>query len=133
MTLRRSQLNLRCPAESEYVAPVRHALAAFLAVLEFERQSLDDVTTAAGEALANIVEHAYRRSPESAERYLQLLAKIDGAGTLSLVVSDGGTFIERPPVKGRGFGLRIMRAIAGSLYIDTSEGTRIRMTFRAKR
>ena len=102
-------------------------------MLEFERQSLDDVTTAAGEALANIVEHAYRRSPESAERYLQLLAKIDGAGTLSLVVSDGGTFIERPPVKGRGFGLRIMRAIAGSLYIDTSEGTRIRMTFRAKR
>ncbi len=124
-----SQLRLRCPAQSRYVAPVRHALAAFLQALEFERQSLEDITTAAGEALANIVEHAYARSRKTTERYLELRAKLDRNGRLCVVVSDNGSFVERRPVPGRGFGLRIIRAIAAQLTIDTSDGTSVRMVF----
>jgi anti-sigma regulatory factor (Ser/Thr protein kinase) len=127
-----SQLRLRCPAHSRFVAPVRHALGAFLAALEFERQCREDVTTAAGEALANIVEHAYGRRARQGEHYLELLAKLDRSGRLSLEVCDGGSFVKRRPIPGRGFGLRIIRAIAAELSIDTSEGTRLHMTFDRK-
>lgn len=125
----RSQLCIRCPAQSQYVAPVRHALAGFLQALDFERQPLEDITTAAGEALANIVEHAYARCRKTTERYLELTAKLDPEGRLRVVVSDGGSFVERRKLPGRGFGLRIIRAIAAHLTIDTSEGTRVRMIF----
>jgi serine/threonine-protein kinase RsbW len=128
-----SELRLRCPAHSRYVAPVRHALVAFLQALEFERQYLEDITTAAGEALANIVEHAYVRNPQRAERYLELRAKLDRRGALRLDVLDAGSFIKRRPQPGRGFGLRIIRAIAGELVIDTTEGTHLRMIFERKR
>ncbi len=128
-----SQLKLRCPAQSQYVALVRHALAAFLRALKFEGESLDDVTTAAGEALANIVEHAYVRTSSATECYLELHARLDRQGRLSVSVSDSGSFIERRPLPGRGFGLRIIQAVAGKLTIDTSGGTCVRMTFIGKR
>jgi serine/threonine-protein kinase RsbW len=132
MSARSSELRLRCPAESRYVAPVRRALAGFLQALEFERQRLEDVTTAAGEALANIVEHAYASGVPADQRYLELHAKLERA-KLSVEVSDNGTFITRTPLPGRGFGLRIIRAIAKQLTIDTSSGTRVCMTFNLKR
>ena len=128
-----SVLCLRCPAQSRYVAPVRHALAAFLSAHDFEDYELEDVATAAGEALANIVEHAYVSSAEDAERYLELRAKIERSGRLGLEVFDGGSFIKRRPLAGRGFGLRIIRAIAAQLTIDTSNGTRLVMSFERKR
>lgn len=124
-----SQLRIRCPARSNYVAPVRHALAGFLQALDFERQPLEDITTAAGEALANIVEHAYAHCRKTTERYLELNAKIDPKGRLCVDVLDGGSFVEQRRVPGRGFGLRIIRAIAAQLTIDTSDGTRVRMVF----
>lgn len=62
--MRESELRLSCPAQSSYVAPIRHALGAFLEALQFDRNVRDDVTTAAGEALTNAVEHAYARSLE---------------------------------------------------------------------
>lgn len=128
-----SELRLRCPAQSRYVARVRHTLAAFLQALEFEGQSLEDVTTAAGEALANTVEHAYARSAMVAKRYLELRAKLDSKGSLSVDICDGGSFIRRRPTPGRGFGLRIIRSIAEQLTIDTTAGTRLHMTFYRKK
>jgi anti-sigma regulatory factor (Ser/Thr protein kinase) len=128
-----SELRLRCPADSRYVAPLRHALGAFLEALEFRRQAIEDVTTAAGEALGNIVEHAYATSAKRAEQYLELRAKAGRDGKLTIEVSDGGAFIRRKPLPGRGFGLQIIRAIAQELTIETSSGTRVRMTFAPKR
>ncbi len=128
-----SELRLHCPAQSRYVARVRHALAAFLQALEFEGQLLEDVTTAAGEALANTVEHAYTRSAMVAQRYLELRARLDSKGSLSVDICDGGSFIQRRPTPGRGFGLRIIRSIAEQLTIDTSAGTRLHMTFYRKK
>jgi anti-sigma regulatory factor (Ser/Thr protein kinase) len=128
-----SVLHLRCPAQSRYVAPARHALTAFLKAHGFERQLLEDIATAAGEALANIVEHAYADCDSTAERYLELCAKVERDGRLGLEVLDGGSFIDRRPLAGRGFGLRIISAIAGQYTIDTSNGTRVCMTFDRKR
>jgi anti-sigma regulatory factor (Ser/Thr protein kinase) len=126
---RASELRLSCPAQSRYLAPIRHALAAFLEALAFDSNVRDDVTTAAGEALANVVEHAYVRSSEKAARDLQLLARMHSGGRLSVDVSDHGSFIRRKPLPGRGFGLRIIRAIARQMSIDTSRGTCVSMTF----
>jgi anti-sigma regulatory factor (Ser/Thr protein kinase) len=124
-----SELRLCCPAHARYVSQIRHALGAFLAALEFDRGACDDVTTAAGEALANAVEHAYANRPLDSECDLELRARLKPSGTLSVDVSDRGTFIRRKPIAGRGFGLRIIRAVATEMNIDTSEGTCIRMRF----
>jgi len=124
-----SELRLYCPAQSQYVAPIRHALAAFLEALHLDRSMRDDVTTAAGEALANVVEHAYANSSRIAARDVQLLARLDLGGKLSVDVWDRGEFIRRKPLPGRGFGLRIIRAIAQQLRIDTKRGTCVSMTF----
>jgi anti-sigma regulatory factor (Ser/Thr protein kinase) len=124
-----SELRLHCPAQSHYVAPIRHALAAFLQALQFDRDFLEDVTTAAGEALANVVEHAYARRRKQTPCYVELRARVLRSGRLSVDVSDDGSFIDRTPLPGRGFGLRIIRAVAGQLTIETAAGTRVRMTF----
>ncbi len=126
---RASELRLHCPAQPLYVAHIRHALTAFLEALQFDRAVRDDVTTAAGEALANVVEHAYAGSPNTAARYVQLLARVDRGGRLWVDVSDRGSFIRRKPLPGRGFGLRIIRAIAQQFQIDTTRGTCVSMGF----
>lgn len=127
--MNKSELRLRCPAHSQHVAPVRHALEAFLSALQMKRQAVEDITTAAGEALANIIEHAYASGAANADAYLELYARSDREGGLAIDVSDAGSFIARQSLPGRGFGLRIIRAVAKQLTIDTSDGTRVRMVF----
>ncbi len=129
MRIRASELRLHCPAQSRYVAPIRHALAAFLEALSVDRNTRDDVTTAAGEALANVVEHAYAHAGDETARDVQLLARVDPGGRLCVGISDRGSFARREPLPGRGFGMRIMRATAQRIRIDTSRGTCITMTF----
>jgi anti-sigma regulatory factor (Ser/Thr protein kinase) len=128
-----SELRLRCPAQSAHVAPVRHALTAFLQALQLGRQPVEDITTAAGEALANIIEHAYTSEPATAEAYLELRAQRRENGYIAIEVADSGSFITRQPLPGRGFGLKIIRAIASQLTIDTSEGTCVRMVFDSEK
>jgi anti-sigma regulatory factor (Ser/Thr protein kinase) len=123
-----SELRLSRPAQTHSVAPLRRALRSFLEALAFERAALDDITTAAGEALANAAEHAYAHETERRRRDVELLVRFD-RGELSVEISDGGRFIERAPLPGRGFGLRIIRAIARQIQIETANGTRIRMLF----
>lgn len=124
-----SELRLHCPAQPRHVPPVRHALAAFLEALGYDRRALEDVITAAGEALANVVEHAYVGAPDEALGKLELLARLEYSGTLCVDVNDHGSFIRREPSPGRGFGLRIIAAIAGDASIETIGGTRVRMRF----
>jgi anti-sigma regulatory factor (Ser/Thr protein kinase) len=124
-----SELRLGCPAQSRYVAPARHTLESFLQALRFDRAFREDVTTAAGEAMANVVEHAYACGLKTAASHLEMRAKVLHDGKLAIDVLDAGSFVERRPVAGRGFGLRIIRAVAEHLRIETSEGTCVRMTF----
>lgn len=122
-----SELRLFQEAESTSVAPLRHALYGFCQALRFSAEAVDDIVTAAGEALANAVEHAYKnQSPASPT--IELHARFDG-DDLALDVVDRGRFVEREPLPWRGFGLRIMRAIAQQMTVDTSDGTRVRMHF----
>jgi anti-sigma regulatory factor (Ser/Thr protein kinase) len=123
-----SELRLCRPALAGAIAPIRRALRTFLEALAFDASALDDITTAAGEALANAVEHAYAQETQSRARDVELLARFEH-GELSLEVSDDGCFIERSPSPGRGFGFCIIRAMACQLEIETSHGTRVRMLF----
>ncbi|HXM05926.1 MAG TPA: ATP-binding protein [Candidatus Acidoferrum sp.] len=128
-----SQLHLRCAASPDRARPLRHALGAFLTTVDLERSDVDDVLTAVGEAVANVVEHAYCRQGVSTFE-MELSARADDAHDLRIEVVDRGRFLERPPRPYRGFGLRIVRAIATEVSIDASEfGTRVRMVFDFRR
>lgn len=121
-----SELRVSCRAAPEAARPLRHALAAFLNVFRFDPDWRDDVLTAAGEALANAIEHAYDGT-EPGE--LELFARFEHGGTLSIDVADDGRFVEHEPRPGRGYGLRIVKAIAPGTVVETSNGTRVHMVF----
>jgi anti-sigma regulatory factor (Ser/Thr protein kinase) len=110
---------------------MRHAVAAFLEATGLvDEETSDDVLTAVGEALANAVEHAYEGVEENE---VELFARLED-DALAVDVCDRGTFIERAPRPGRGFGLRIVKAIAREVRVDTGNGTCVAMRFsrRAK-
>jgi len=122
-----SELRLNCIARRDAARPMRHAVAAFLAASgKVDRESSDDILTAVGEALANAVEHAYAGV---AENEVELRAHLQRDNTLAVDVFDRGTFIERGPRPGRGFGMRIVEAIAQSVTVNTDNGTHVRMIF----
>ena len=121
-----AELRIRRVAKPETVTKVRHLLSAFFSVLDLHEQTVDDVLTAVGEVLANAVEHAYSGMQPGD---VALLVRADDHKTLIVDVSDQGTFIERAPRNDRGFGMRIVRAVAKTVEIDTSNGTNVRMTF----
>jgi anti-sigma regulatory factor (Ser/Thr protein kinase) len=122
-----SELRLNCIARRDAARPMRHAVAAFLAASgQIDRESSDDILTAVGEALANAVEHAY---DGVAENEVELFAHLDRDNTLAVDVFDRGVFIERAPRPGRGFGMRIVEAIAKSVSVNVDNGTHVHMTF----
>ncbi|MDQ2681162.1 MAG: ATP-binding protein [Candidatus Eremiobacteraeota bacterium] len=123
----RSELRISLHAQAGETKPVRTALGAFLGAIGIESVVRDDILTATGEALVNAVEHAYEGAPAGP---VELFAHYEAAGKLSIDVCDGGRFIERENRPERGLGLRIMRAIAETVTIDTASGTAIRMVFK---
>jgi anti-sigma regulatory factor (Ser/Thr protein kinase) len=121
-----SLLRLNCPARPEFAKALRHAVAAFLAVLELDPDFAADVLTATGEALANAIEHAYAGSDPAD---IELQAEYTTDRRLSIVVHDRGQFIVRARQPNRGFGIRIVHAIANSVRIETDGGTAVHMEF----
>jgi anti-sigma regulatory factor (Ser/Thr protein kinase) len=126
-----SELRVVCVAHHKSAAPLRHALAAFLNILEVDADYCQDILTAVGEALANAVEHAYAHDTPLGD--VELSAKIGANDTLAIDVSDQGTFVQKEKVPGRSFGLRIVRSIAREVVVDTNGGTHVRMIFQASR
>ena len=124
-----SELRINCRARPAAARPMRHAVAAFLnATGQVDAESCDDILTAVGEALANAVEHAYEGVEENE---VELFARLED-DTLAVDVFDRGTFIERAPRPGRGFGMRIVEAIASDVHIDVDNGTHVRMIFNRR-
>jgi anti-sigma regulatory factor (Ser/Thr protein kinase) len=124
-----SELRLNCIARREVARPMRHAVAAFLAASgQVDTNSSDDILTAVGEALANAVEHAYEGV---AENEVELFAHLSPDNMLAVDVYDRGTFIERAPRPGRGFGMRIVESIAKTVTVNVDNGTHVRMIFAA--
>jgi anti-sigma regulatory factor (Ser/Thr protein kinase) len=122
-----SELRINCLARRDAARPMRHAVAAFLIAAGcVDQETSDDILTAVGEALANAVEHAYDGVEENE---VELFARLEHDHTLAVDVFDRGTFIQRAPRAGRGFGMRIVEAIAQAVTINVDDGTHIRMIF----
>lgn len=126
----RGNLRLEMRAVETTPAAMRHALNSFLTALKISEDRKIDIVTASGEALANAVEHAYAESEIGG---VELTATMERPDSLTVEVIDRGAFLEPRKREHRGFGLRIVRAVAQSVSIDTSEGTAVRMTFELPR
>jgi anti-sigma regulatory factor (Ser/Thr protein kinase) len=130
-----SELRINCIARREAARPMRHAVAAFLTAAGYgDQETSDDILTAVGEALANAVGEALANAVEHAyegveENEVELFARLEHDDTLAVDVFDRGTFINRPPRAGRGFGMRIVEAIAQTVVVNIDNGTHVRMIF----
>jgi serine/threonine-protein kinase RsbW len=121
-----SLLRLNCPARPEFARALRHAVAAFLGALDLDPDFTEDVLTATGEALANAIEHAYAGSDPAD---IELQAEYTPDTRLCVAVYDRGHFVVRARQPNRGFGIRIVNAIAKGVRIETDGGTAVHMEF----
>ena len=122
-----AELRLARKADVDAPKPLRHLLASLLEALGVDAARRADVVLAVGEALANAVEHAYAGAETGGS--IEMAAHSNDDGSLVVEVIDNGRFIEREGTPGRGFGLRIVRAVARDVRVERSEGTRVAMTF----
>jgi len=125
--IRRGRFSLERVADAAAAAPMRRALSDFLDAIGIPEPIRLDVITAVGEALANAIEHAYSGVPAGEVR---IVAFVDGDDALNVEVVDRGTFVKPRPRPQRGFGLRIVRAVADSVELRTATGTTLSMRFR---
>jgi serine phosphatase RsbU (regulator of sigma subunit)/anti-sigma regulatory factor (Ser/Thr protein kinase) len=110
-----TSVHLQMAADPAALVVVRRSLERWLSDLEVGERLRDDVLTAAGEAVANSVEHAY--GPQGG--WMHVLGSREG-NTLSVVVRDGGHWRKRG--SGRGRGSRLMRALMDSVVYERSDG-----------
>ncbi len=125
--IRRGRFSLERIAEAAAAASMRRALSDFLDAVGVPEPVRLDVITAVGEALANAIEHAYLGVPAGEVR---IVAFVDGDDALNVEVVDRGTFVKPRRRPHRGFGLRIVNAVADSVELKTTTGTTLSMRFR---
>ncbi|MFD7658487.1 ATP-binding protein, partial [Actinosynnema sp. NPDC059797] len=120
------------PARASELAPTRHALRAWLDRCGLDREQVQDVLIAAGEACANAVEHAYRDVPAGVVRLEASVA----ADRLNLTVTDDGRWRPaEPDTSGyRGRGIKVIRALVAELaVVPGPTGTTVEMDVRIPR
>lgn len=122
-------LELEFPADVAELAPSRTALRTWLGSAGVDAEQTLDVLIAAGEALANAIEHGHRDLPGGTVR----LKATAFADDLHVTVIDTGTW-KAPadaPALHRGRGLGLMRALMQDVTIDSqATGTRVHMQTR---
>jgi serine/threonine-protein kinase RsbW len=102
---------LRLPARAEELRNVRHALHAWLTGQGASPEVAADLTLAAHEAAANVVEHAYPNGGDVIVR-----ARRDH-GSLLVVVQDQGHWRAPSRTDQRGRGLTVMRSLVDDVEI----------------
>lgn len=127
-----SSFAVHLAAAPEHIATFRHELKHWLQGLPLKPAKIHDILLAAGEAVTNAIEHG---SCSDATQSVLVEAAALHKGTVTVVVSDGGRWIESSnapltPTQHRGRGLFLMEGLADRLVIDTTDkGTRITMHF----
>jgi anti-sigma regulatory factor (Ser/Thr protein kinase) len=122
-------LQIELPADPQELAATRKTLRHWLIQAGLDSQQTIDVLIAAGEALANAIEHGHRHRREGTVQ-LRATALAD---RLHLTITDSGVW--RPPVydpaSHRGRGIALMRALMHDVTIEPGEaGTTINMHAR---
>ena len=117
------RLELTVPAEPDSLPLVRHALRHLVRDLRLDERRAFALTVAAGEAVNNVIEHAYVVAAGTAA----LRAWTDGA-VLRVEVADRGRWRAARVKNEGGRGLMVMRALADSVEVETTDaGTTVRL------
>jgi GAF domain-containing protein/anti-sigma regulatory factor (Ser/Thr protein kinase) len=122
------------PAIPSSSPAVRHRLAAYLAEIGLDPARMGDALLAAGEAIANAIEHAYAGSREHG--LFSLRAFFADPEAVVIEVLDHGVWRQRsadgaaPLLAERGRGLTLMHALSDDVTVEHDDtGTRIRLVF----
>ncbi|MCV7399282.1 SpoIIE family protein phosphatase [Mycobacterium fragae] len=122
-------LEMRFPAHADHLARTRAALRSWLTRARVDPGQSYDVLVAAGEAVANAIEHGHRDSPEGLIT-LRATALVDH---VQLTIVDTGSWKSPEPATNphRGRGITIMRALMQDVTIqpDTA-GTTVHLSAR---
>ena len=109
-------LDISFSAESEQLASVRARLRGWLRSCDVGTRVAQDVLVAAGEAIANAIEHGHQHVPDQQVR----LRAVSTTNQLRLTISDTGRWRSSPPGdRGlRGHGIALMRALMQQVIIE---------------
>ncbi|BBY17778.1 SpoIIE family protein phosphatase [Mycolicibacterium litorale] len=126
---RPAPLQLQFPAHVSHLAPTRTALREWLTGAEVDPVRTMDVLVAAGEAVANAIEHGHRDKPEGTVS-LSATALVD---EVHLTITDSGTW--KPPKATpdlhRGRGVALMRGLMRDVTINAgAAGTTVHLSAR---
>lgn len=119
------ELELVTEADPDNARQLRGRFQQWLLTLGAPAELVDDLTLAVYEALANVVEHAYRPNHPHAVMHLQ--ARLDH-DQLLITITDHGRW--RPPGEPgyRGRGLAMMRSLASEVHlVSTDHGTTVQL------
>jgi anti-sigma regulatory factor (Ser/Thr protein kinase) len=117
----------RVPADSQWLAPLRHELQAFLREAGASRQESADAVLLCDEAVSNAIEHGYRSEDDGD---VAVEARVVD-GELCLTIRDFGSWRETPTQASGGRGLALMRAVSDDVrFTTTRNGTRVSARMR---
>jgi serine phosphatase RsbU (regulator of sigma subunit)/anti-sigma regulatory factor (Ser/Thr protein kinase) len=122
-------LELKFRAHVSHLAPARAALRSWLTRARVNPDQAMDVLIAAGEAVANAIEHGHRHSPEGTIS-VGATALLD---EVQLIITDTGSWKPpRPaPDSNRGRGITLMRGLMHDVTINTgAAGTSVHLSTR---
>lgn len=122
-------LELEFPADAAHLAQARTTLRDWLSRAGIDAQQAMNVLVAAGEAIANGIEHGYCRSVDGVIR----LSATASADQVRVAVADSGRWKSAPAAGGanRGRGIALMRELMDDLVITrNTAGTTVHLTMR---
>jgi serine phosphatase RsbU (regulator of sigma subunit)/anti-sigma regulatory factor (Ser/Thr protein kinase) len=121
-------LEITFPADAEYLAPTRAALRGWLNKSRVNRDQAMKVLIAAGEALANAIEHGHRAHPNGTISLSATALSED----VRVTISDTGSW--KPPqlsTSDRGRGTALMRSLMNHVTVETGpSGTTVQLIAR---
>ena len=106
-------------AEAAAASAARRRLQGWALDLGVHRTLVDDIALGAYEALANVVEHAYSSAPEPGTMTITAAYERE---TLTVTVSDTGTWRPPAPTTARSHGLQLAEAVSDDLTVDHRPG-----------
>ncbi|HLJ59123.1 MAG TPA: SpoIIE family protein phosphatase [bacterium] len=123
---RLDRFEITLPAEPRNAVLIRQALRRLALDAGLDPDRLASVTVAVGEAVNNVIEHAYGAKTGP----VRVRARLDGS-VLRIDVADEGTWRPVRPADGGGHGLHVMKALVDVVEVDTTPaGTTVRLAVK---